>query len=87
MENLYSYITILAPSLVSIIAIVISLLKMTSTLKDLSKSDEMKQLTNELKTLILDNKELKIQNDILIDEIKKIKNYRQNRGFHNDKNV
>lgn len=87
MENLYSYITILAPSLVSIIAIVISLLKMTSTLKDLSKSEEMKQLTNELKTLILDNKELKIQNDILIDEIKKIKNYRQNRGFHNDKNV
>ena len=87
METLYSYITILAPSLVSIIAIVISLLKMASTLKEISHSDEMKNLTNEIKTLVLDNKELRLQNDILIDEIKKIKNYRQNRGYNNDKNV
>lgn len=87
MEILYSYITILAPSLVSIIAIVISLIKMASTLKEISHSDEMKNLTNEIKTLVLDNKELRLQNDILIDEIKKIKNYRQNRGYNNDKNV
>ena len=77
-------VSIWMPSVAAILGIVTTTLlaisKFKAAIDDLKESDVLKTLSEDLKKSLRDNKELKEQNDILIDEIKKIKNYRENKN-------
>ena len=77
------------PSLTAILGIVTTILlaisKIKTAIEDLKKTDVLQTLSKDLKKALNDNEALKEQNkdlreqyDILIDELKKIKNYREN---------
>jgi hypothetical protein len=85
---LMTQVSIWAPSAAAIIGIVISVLKVIScintsmteaktALQALKSDKTFKDLAAKLDTAIKDNAVLKQQNDILIDEIKRIKGYRE----------
>lgn len=78
------YVSIWMPSVTAILGIVTTTLlaisKVKDAIEDLKKTDILKTLSEDLKKALSDNKELKEQNDILIDEIKKIKNYRESKN-------
>lgn len=88
-EILITYVSIWLPSAVAVIgtvsAILVAISKISSSIDELKKTDLLKTLSADLKKALRDNEELKIQNDILIDELKKIKNYRESKK--NDKKV
>lgn len=69
------------PSLTAILGIVTTILlalcKIKTAIEDLKKTDVLQTLSEDLKKALNDNEALKEQNDILIDELKKIKNYRE----------
>lgn len=76
------------PSLTAILGIVTTILlalsKIKTAIEDLKKTDVLQTLSEDLKKSLNDNEALKEQNkelreqyDILIDELKKIKNYRE----------
>lgn len=69
------------PSVTAILGIVATVLvavsKVKTAIDDLKKTDTLKELSEDLKAVINENKNLKEQCDILIDEITKIKNYRE----------
>ena len=69
------------PSLTAILGIVTTILlalsKIKTAIKDLKKTDVLQTLSEDLKKALNDNEALKEQNDILIDELKKIKHYRE----------
>lgn len=75
------YASIWMPSVTAILGIVTTTLlavsKVKTAIDDLKKTDELAALCKELKAVRDENKELKEQYDILIDEITKIKNYRE----------
>lgn len=86
MSEIIKYITelwaIWAPSVTSIAATVATLFiainKTNEVINSLKDNEEFKELKTALKKSLKDNETLKQQNDILIDELKKIKDYREN---------
>ena len=78
-----NHASIWMPSVTAILGIVtttlLALSKVKTAIEDLKKADVLKTLSEDLKKALSDNKELKEQNDILIDELKKIKNYRESK--------
>lgn len=85
-EMIVSYVAIWVPSLVAVIGLVGTILsavnKTKSALKELKNEDSFKQLSVKLSKAIADNKQLKQQNDIIIDQLTKIKGYRQELNKH-----
>lgn len=84
------YASIWMPSLTAILGIVTTILlalsKIKTAIEDLKKTDILQTLSEDLKKALNDNEALKQQNenireqyDILIDEITKIKNYRESK--------
>jgi hypothetical protein len=84
------YASIWMPSLTAILGIVTTILlalsKIKTAIEDLKKTDVLQTLSEDLKKALNDNEALKQQNenireqyDILIDEITKIKNYRESK--------
>lgn len=75
------YASIWMPSVTAMLGIVTTTLlavsKVKTAIDDLKKTDTLAALCKELKAVCDENKELKEQCDILIDEITKIKNYRE----------
>lgn len=86
-EAMATYVSIWLPSAVAIIGtvstVLIAISKIKTSVEELKKTDILKTLAADLKKSLRDNEELKLQNDILIDELKKIKNYRESKK--NDK--
>lgn len=76
-----SYISIWVPALVATIGTVAAILaalgKTKAAIAEFKKDDTMKQLSADLKKALSDNAELKQQQDIIIDELKKVENYRK----------
>lgn len=94
MEEIVSIIlehaSIWMPSLTAILGIVTTILmalsKIKTAIEDLKNTDVLQTLSEDLKKALDDNKVLRQQNeefreqcDILIDEITKIKNYRESK--------
>ena len=84
MEIILSFIVTWAPSVTAILAVVSTVLiavKKTKDAVDAFKDDTtMKQLKQELRDSISQNETIKEQNDIIIDELTKIKDYRQSKS-------
>lgn len=84
MEIILSFIVTWAPSVTAILAVVSTVLiavKKTKDAVDALKDDAtMKQLKQELRDSISQNETIKEQNDIIIDELTKIKDYRQSKS-------
>ena len=78
-EIIVTYAAIWAPSLVAILGVVTTILIALGKTKDafaaLKKDETLKEVKDELKNCIQQNSELKKTNDLLLDEITKIKNY------------
>lgn len=81
-ELILSYVSIWMPSLTAIIGIVASVLvalnKVKTATEEFKKDDTIKNLANEVNALLRENKAIREQYDIIIDELKKVKNYREN---------
>lgn len=81
-ELILSYVSIWMPSLTAIIGIVASIIialnKVKTSMEEFKKDDTIKDLSNEVKALLRENKAIREQYDIIIDELKKVKNYREN---------
>jgi predicted histidine transporter YuiF (NhaC family) len=82
-ELILSYVSIWMPSLTAIIGIVTSILialsKVREATEELKKDETIKNLANEVNALLRENKAIREQYDIIIDELKKVKNYRENK--------
>lgn len=82
-ELILSYVSIWMPSLTAIIGVVASVLvalsKVKSATEELKKDETIKNLANEVNALLRENKAIREQYDIIIDELKKVKNYRENK--------
>jgi uncharacterized coiled-coil protein SlyX len=82
-EIIIEYISIWLPSLVSIFGIVGTVLaalsKTKSAMEEFKKDDTLKTLSQQLANSAKENQEIREQYDILIDELKKIKDYRENK--------
>lgn len=81
-ENLQiitEYLAIWAPSLVSIVGIIVAIIptvqKIADHLKALKEDKTLVELSNKLERLASDNKELIRCNKLLIDQLAKIKDY------------
>lgn len=83
-DFLIAQISIWLPSLVSIIGVVAAIIpaikKAKDALEEFKQDKTMKALQNELRESINQNTEIKQQYDIIIDELKKVKDYRENGG-------
>jgi hypothetical protein len=81
-EIISSYIAIWLPSLVSIVSligVVLTALSKTKTaINELKQDKTFKDLGTQLKANMEQNNEIKEQYDIIIDELTKIKDYREN---------
>lgn len=81
-ELILSYVSIWMPSLTATIGIVASVIitinKVKTAAEELKKDDTIKNLSNEVNALLRENKAIREQYDIIIDELKKVKNYREN---------
>lgn len=81
LENVMTYVTLIAPSMVAILAEIIALLmivyKTTKAIKEIHGSNDVKLLKDEIKVLIEDNAELRKTEKTLIEEIRRIKNGRE----------
>lgn len=78
-DYLVANVSIWVPSLVSILGIVFTTLKSMGVFKQLREDKTFKELKAELKACKSELKEVKEELDIIIDENKKIKDYRVNR--------
>ena len=82
MEIILTYVSMWAPALVAILGIVASVIfavgKVKTAITDLRKTDDIANLTKELQGLAAENKELRHRENLLLDEITKIKNYAEN---------
>lgn len=76
---LIEQVVIWAPSVVSILGIVFTTLKSMGVFKQLREDKTFQELKAELKSCKNELKETKEQLDILIDDKKKVKEYRKNR--------
>lgn len=87
-EIIIQHASIWAPAVTAVIGIVSALLMATKevrsamaatrlALKELKQEDTIKKLTNEIKTAAAENKAIREELDIIVDELKRIKNYRE----------
>lgn len=78
-EILIEHITIWLPSLVAILGVVTSVIvacgKTKAAISEFKKSDEVANLTAEVKRLASENRELRHTENLILDELTKIKNY------------
>lgn len=69
----------LAPVITAIITMIAAMMKVVKTLKqaksEIDENIDFSDVKTELKQLISDNKELKKQNKLLLEQITRIKNY------------
>lgn len=76
-----SQVSIWLPSLVSVIGVVVAILSALSKAKagieEFKQDKTVKNLSVELQKALNENKEIKQELDIVIDELKKIENYRK----------
>ena len=79
MQIITEYLAIWAPSLVSILSIIVAIIpsvqKVKDHLKALREDKTLVELSNKLEKLASENAELTRCNKILIDKLTKIKNY------------
>ena len=91
METILNYIAMWIPSLTAIAGIITVVLtalkKVTDTINQFKADNTVNDLKAEMERIVqqnikieTQNRELVYQNDILIDEMKKIKKYRENQG-------
>lgn len=82
MELILTYVSMWAPALVAILGIVASVIfavaKVKVAINDLRKTEDIANLTKELQNLAAENKELRHRENLILDEITKIKNYADN---------
>lgn len=82
MEIFIEYLAIWAPSLVSILGVVTTIIiainKVVTAYNNLNKDETLKEVRNQLKESIKTNKELNEKYDLLLDQLTKIKNYSKN---------
>ena len=82
MELILTYVSMWAPAVAAILGIVASVIfavgKVKHAINELRKTDDIANLTKELQTLAAENKELRHRENLLLDEITKIKNYADN---------
>ena len=75
------YASIWMPSIAAMLGIVATTLlaisKVKTAIDELKKTDTLETLSKDINAVLDENKNLKEQCDILIDEITKIKNYRE----------
>lgn len=80
-EMITTYVSIWMPSLVAIIGIVGtifgSLKKTKDAIAEFKQDETLKKLNSELKEAIAENKEIKQELDIVIDQLAKVENYRK----------
>lgn len=76
-----SYVSIWMPALIAVIGTVAAILtalgKFKAAMQEFKNTDTLKQLGADLKKALNENAELKQQQDIIIDELKKVENYRK----------
>lgn len=82
MEIIITLITTWGPALVAVLGVVSTVLVAIGKTKDavesLKQDATFKSLAADLQTAITQNETLREQNDLLLDEITKIKDYREN---------
>lgn len=82
MELILTYVSMWAPALVAILGVVASVIfaisKVKIAINDLRKTEDIANLTKELQNLAAENKELRHRENLILDEITKIKNYAEN---------
>lgn len=80
-EIIVSQVSIWLPSLVSVIGVVVAILSALSKAKagieEFKQDKTIKNLSADLQKALNENKEIKQELDIVIDELKKIENYRK----------
>lgn len=80
-EMITTYASIWVPSLVAVVGMVGtifgSLTKTRDAIKEFKDDESVKNLNKELKQALADNKEIKQELDIVIDQLAKIENYRK----------
>lgn len=80
-EIIVSQVSIWLPSLVSVLGVVVAILSALSKAKagieEFKQDKTVKNLSNDLGRALEENKEIKQELDIVIDELKKIENYRK----------
>lgn len=83
-DVIINQIIIWLPSLASILGIIttakIAVDKIYASINQLKSDANIKRLKSDLEKSIEENKEIKEQLDLLLDELHKIKNYRENRN-------
>lgn len=82
MEMIIALISVWCPALVAVLGVVSTVLIAIGKTKDaidtLKQDTTFKTLAIDLQTVISQNETLREQNDLLLDEITKIKDYRKN---------
>lgn len=78
-DILLEQVVIWAPSVVSILGIVFTTLKSMGVFKQLREDKTFQELKAELKACKNELKEVKEELDIIVDDKKKVKEYRKNR--------
>ena len=83
MEIFIEYLAIWAPSLVSILGVVTTIIiainKVVTAYNNLNKDETLKEIRNQLNESIRTNKELNEKYDLLLDQLTRIKNYSKNK--------
>lgn len=82
-EIIMEYIAIWAPAITAVLATVASALlafgKVKKAVNDLKQEETINQLKIKLTEQVKENKEIREQLDIVIDQLTKIENYRENK--------
>lgn len=78
-----NYVSIWMPALTAVIgiisAVIIAIGKVKTAVSELKQDDTIKGLRKDLEASIKENKAIREQYDIIIDELKNIKAYRENK--------
>lgn len=78
-----NYVSIWMPALTAVIgiisAVIIAIGKVKTAVSELKQDDTIKSLRKDLEASIKENKAIREQYDIIIDELKNIKAYRENK--------
>lgn len=83
LEMLINYLAIWAPSLVGVFGLIVTVIKASkesrTAIAELKNSNQIKELTCQVKALIRENKQLRDAQAVLVDQITKIQNYLDNK--------
>ena len=80
-QIIVSHVSIWMPSIVAALGVVVAIIsalgKVKGAIEEFKQDKTVKNLSNDLKKSLEENKELKQELDIVIDDLKKIENYRK----------